>query len=147
MEKEKYWIGDVKYFQEKLVFGQIRQIMSILKTVSFELKKRYAVSDIIDLLGDHMVEFMSILLIPEGSSPKQKDNKNIAEQIEWTITSDMILEVMTDFFTFNQILELQKKIMKMKKNLNLEILSKESTTPSQKSPEETSPEESLSSGK
>lgn len=150
MTENEYKIGDKIYFQKTLVYGQIRQIFGIIRKINFGKKGetiQFTVTDLINLLGDGILNFISILLIPSDSTPKKKDNSKIAEEIEWEINSDIILEVMSDFFTFNKISEVQKKMMEMMKKLGLRIQRKESTTLSPKSQEETSPGKNSSSGK
>ena len=146
----EYKIGDKIYSQKTLVFGQIRQILGIIKKINLGKKGKiieFTVTDLINLLGDSILDFISIILIPSDSTPKDKDNSKIAEEIEWEIKTDVISEVMSDFFIFNQISELQKKMMEMMKKMNLRIQKKDSTILSPKSQEEISPEESSSSGK
>lgn len=149
-EKKQYKIGDKTYLQKTLVYGQIRQILGIVRKINFGKKGEkieFTVTDLINLLGDGILNFISILLIPSDSTPKDKDNSKIAKEIEWEITSDIILEVMSDFFVFNQVSEVQKKMMEMMKKMGLRIQRKDLTTLSPKSQEETSPEEISSSGK
>lgn len=150
MIENEYKIGDKIYFQKILVYGQIRQILGIVRKINFGKKGEtieFTVSDLINLLGDGILNFISILLIPSDSTPKDKDNSKIAEEIEWKITTNMISEVMSDFFTFNQISELQKKMTEMMKKTGLKIQRKDLTPLLPKSQKETSPEEISSSGK
>ena len=149
-EKKEYKIGDKTYFQQTLVYGQIRQILGIIRKINFGKKGEtieFTVGDLINLLGDGILNFISILLIPSDSTPKDKDNSKIAEEIEWEIETDVISEVMSDFFTFNQISELQKKMMEMMKKMGLKIQRKDLTPLLPKSQEETLPGKNSSSGK
>ena len=130
-ENRKYSIGGKTYFQRTLVFGQIRQILTIFKKIEFSgaAKKEFdSINEVIDLLGDNLIEFLAVLLVPEGRIPKTKDNKTIATELEWTIELPVITEVMTDFFILNQASEILKKLTDLMKKMNVKIQLPKSTT-------------------
>jgi len=130
-EDKKYSIRGKTYFQRTLVFGQIRQILTIFRKIEFSgaaKKKFVSINEVIDLLGDNLLGFLAVLLIPEGSKPETKDNKKIAKELEWTIELPVITEVMTDFFILNQASEILKKLTGLMKKMNVKIQLPKSTT-------------------
>jgi len=148
-EAKKYSIGGKTYYQKTLVYGQIRQILQIFKRVGFagvSKEKLIGVNELIDFLGNNLMEFVAILLIPEGTEPKEKNNKEIAEELVWIIESPILFEVMIDFFILNQASEVLKKLTEMMKKLNLRIQLPTSITSSQSLQEDISPKGTSSSG-
>lgn len=100
MTKEfKYTIGERMFIQRPLVWGQVRQLMDLLKTV--EIKPPYGTKELVEVLGDKIIYAVAIALSEQGKSPKEKDVTSLVTDIEFDLSVDMMLQVIDDFFSCN----------------------------------------------
>lgn len=104
----RYEFGGKVYIQEKLVWGQVRQIASALKGISFA--GEMTVPGLIDMLGDKLSLALAVILTEEGVSMKNKDIEAIAEEIDSTIPIDTMMQVIEDFFTCNPMASILEKL-------------------------------------
>lgn len=104
----RYEFGGKVYTQEKLVWGQVRQIASALKGVSFT--GEMSVAGLIDMVGDKLSSVLAIVLTEEGTSIKDKDLTVLAEEIEASIPIDMLMQVVEDFFICNPMALVLEKL-------------------------------------
>lgn len=108
MEKYSYTIGDKTYCQNKLVLGQVRQIVKLLEGV--EIKKDADSLALIKMLDDKLPDALAIVLTESGTSLKNKDIKALAEELEFSVDLDMAVQVIEDFFSCNPIASLIEKL-------------------------------------
>ncbi len=141
----EYKIGDKVYVQKKLVFGQIRQLLDLLKGI--EIPAEADTMHIIDALGPKISKALAIVLTEKGKSPKDKDLDALAEEIQFNIEPETLLKVVEDFFDCNPVRsllnELSRVMRKIEKHFNQATQLKKSFASLQ---EETLPEEMKSSG-
>jgi hypothetical protein len=122
----KYEFGSKVYVQNKLVWGQVKQLASILKDITFE--GDITVSYLINLLDDKLMPAVAVVITEEGTSIKNKDIDKIAEELEETIPVDVVIQVVEDFFTCNPVSSLLEKAGNMMKNLNTNLNQEDLTT-------------------
>jgi hypothetical protein len=104
----RYEFGGKVYTQEKLVWGQVRQIASALKGVSFQ--GEVSVAGLIDMVGDRLSSVLAIVLTEEGALVKDKDLDTLAKEIETTIPIDVLMQVVEDFFICNPMALVLEKL-------------------------------------
>jgi len=144
-EIKTYVIGEKKYEQRPLVLGQFRQMMGLLTGVTFN--PAAGVTDIIGILGDKLPHALAIVLIPEGSTAKDKNLVELAAEIEFNILPATIVEVVEGFFDCNPMASFFERLEGMLKSLNGRIPMTTGLKPlSVSSPVETLPAETPSSG-
>jgi hypothetical protein len=140
---KSYLIGETKYTQQELVYGQIRQLQEVLE--GLRLPNTFDRSQLLTALGERISLALAVVLIPEGGSAKGKDLPALADQIEWDILPEQIFEVVDDFFTCNPIAVILKRLKGVIGTISEKVLTG-LKQPSVSSPAETSPEETPSSG-
>lgn len=102
MEEEKvfeYEFGGKTYVQNELVWGQVKQLASVLKGVQIE--GNLTVIKIIELLGVKLSDALAVVLTEKGTSIKDKNLEKMAEEIEWSIPIKIKIKVIEDFFSCN----------------------------------------------
>jgi hypothetical protein len=67
----KYQIGDKTYVQKKLVLGQWRQLLDLLKGLS--VPQDLDAREIVSVFGDKLPYAPAIVLVEEGKSLREKD--------------------------------------------------------------------------
>jgi len=97
----EYEIGGKKYSQRKLVLGQLRQLGQVLTGI--RLPQPVTQEAVALALADRVNEALAVVLIPEGQEPRDKDNAQIAAELDWSIEAEQTLEVIRDFFACNPI--------------------------------------------
>lgn len=140
----KYAIGDKTYFQKPLVLGQIMQLLDLLKDVS--IPKNASILTIINSLGDRLPNALAIVLIPEGISLKDKDIDQLAKEIKFSISPEITITAVEDFFDCNPIASLLERFSGLMVNLKKKIILTGLKISASSSPEETSQKETISSG-
>ena len=111
----KYEFGGKTYIQEMLVWGQVRQLASILKGIKFE--GQMTVGVVIDILGDTLPSAIAIVLTEEGTSLKDKDFESMAKDFEFSLPIDVAVKVIEDFFICNPTVSLLEKLKGMMEKL------------------------------
>ena len=124
----RYEFGGKVYVQNKLVWGQVKQLSFVVKDISFE--GELTVQYLIDLLGDKLSSALAIVLVEEGKSLKDKDIAVLSEEIENTIPVDVMFQVIEDFFTCNPIASLLERLTGMMEKVNTNLIEKNQTTTS-----------------
>src|SRR4030042_716835 len=128
----KYEIGGKTYIQRPLVLGQVRQICDLLQDVTIPGNADMAV--IIGILGDGMPEALG--MVPA-----------LAEEIEFEITGEQIMQVIDDFFSCNPIASYLERLTGMLNAARKKVIKRTGLKKSaSSSPEETSPKGMPSSG-
>ena len=133
----KYEIDGKVYVQKELVWGQVKQIIDVLKGVTFPPNPTPL--DIISILDERLPSALAIVLTEEGQSVKDKDLTALSSELSFKISLGVTMQVIEDFFDCNPtalLLErLQKLIGKISNEVTQGILS---TGSSSSSAEETS---------
>ena len=133
MELKKYEIGGKKYTQQKLVLGQVQQMIALLAEINWPAV--LSAPAILMALGDKGPDAFAIILNPAGVSPKEKDRTAMAEVFKESLDLELATEVIEDFLSCNRIASLSKKYKEMAANLGFgksAIGSPKSASPSPK---------------
>lgn len=116
-EEKTYEIGGKKYVQKKLVLGQIKQLNSIIGMIQFPLNGDGKPEDITNaemlqllIKNDVLVKTLAVVLCPENTSLKDRNLKEIEEEIEFAVDIETGLDVVTDFFGLNNIQSLVERM-------------------------------------
>ena len=143
-----YELGEKKFFQKKIVLGQIEQLLDLLQDIAIPATRDPWILK--KALGEKIYKALAIVLVEEGKTPRREMEEidRLSEEIRWNIDPETILQVIEDFFVLNPLSSLLKRleglIEKMSKaGIEIELGSR---TLSPSSPEETSPREISSSG-
>jgi hypothetical protein len=152
--EKTYELGTTTYVQRPLVLGQIRQLLEQLEGLTFDAAAGPAV--LVATLGDRLPLCLAVVLTPEGASPREKDLVALADEIEFAIAPEQVLEVVEDFFDCNPLASLLERAAGMLRSLTARVGvevkpaatagAPGSTTSSSSSPAATSPGETGSSG-
>lgn len=121
----KYEFGGKVYVQEKLVWGQVRALASVLKGLSFEASMN--VPSIIETFGEKISQALAIVLTEEGHSIKGKDLVAQAEILDATIPIDVVIQVIEDFFVCNPTALILEKLAGAIGNFQNQIVAPETT--------------------
>jgi hypothetical protein len=102
-----YEINGRKYSQKKLVFGQIIALMACLEGVQI---RSMSAPGLLAAFGSRLPDALAVVLIPEGCpSLADRDIAAISSDVSATEV-EVVLEVVTDFFAYNQPSLLLEKI-------------------------------------
>ncbi len=108
MSECRYYIDGVTYIQRALVFGQIKQLAGLLGGVTIDMDN--GAEGLLDLFGDKMPQALAIVLTPEGVRVKDKDLIQLADDLEFAITAEQVVQVIDDFFTCNPVVSLLNRL-------------------------------------
>lgn len=108
MSEHRYDIDGVAYIQRALVFGQIKQLMALLGSVKIDLG--HGAEGLLQVIGDHMPQVLAIVLTPEGVRIKDKNLPELADVLEFAITTEQVVQVIDDFFICNPVVSLLNKL-------------------------------------
>jgi len=115
-----YTIGPKTYTMKPLVMGQLQQLINIIKDV--QISDSGNIASLIMDLGDKLPEAIAIVLHVPDVHLKDKNIKEIANEIAFEMTPELTLEVVEDFFECTPISSLIEKLKgtveKVTKNLN-----------------------------
>jgi hypothetical protein len=100
-DKFEYIIGGEKFFQTKLVWGQIKQIIEELEEV--EIPIDFTIRDVLSIVGKKLPRLLAIVLIPEGKTARDKDVDKMIDLFEWELSAEQITSIIEDFFSCNPI--------------------------------------------
>jgi len=115
MSDYKYEINGKAYTQKPLVLGQMRQLMALIHDIEFD---EHSVGGLINAMGDKIHTGMAIVLIDIEESEKQdyagylrtRDITALADEISWTISPEVTMGVIEDFFVCNPIAFLLERL-------------------------------------
>jgi hypothetical protein len=116
---KKYNIGGITYVQRPLVFGQLRQLLDILKGVA--IPTNTGTLGLINALDSHLPAALAVVLTPEGFPLRDKDLAALSAEIEFAITPEQAIEVVEDFFACNPIPFLLESIGNMVNRITAQI--------------------------
>lgn len=140
----KYQIGDKTYVQKKLVLGQWRQLLDLLKGLS--IPQDLGAREIVPVFGDKLSHALAIVLTEEGKHVRNKDMIALASELEFAIEPEMVLQVVEDFFDCNPIPSLLKRMSGIMGKISGKVGATGSKMSASSSPTETSPNGTPSSG-
>jgi len=102
-DRKVYTIAGKKYYQQELVLGQIQQLIRFLDSIEVpeDFGEEVPLVRFLRILGDHIGEFLAIILTPEGVRPKDKDMDAVREDME-EVTQGQLMEILEDFFSFTR---------------------------------------------
>ncbi len=156
METKTYQIGDKKYSQKRLVLGQIRQLLGLMKEAGLLQGKeiliptQISIKDLVDFLterGQLLSRWIAIVLKEDGVPLARKDLETMTSEIDFSFEPESAMEVIRDFFDCLDMISLSKNIKatmgEIEDRMMDQIGSKKSVSSSQ---EEISPSEIISSG-
>ena len=118
-----YTIGTKKYAQKPIVIGQVNQLIDLIKTADFPTEP--TPTSILITLGDKVPLAIAIVLHEPDKALREKDYKELAKEIEFDLTPEMALEVVSDFFDCNLISSLFDKIQKTVEKIGSKIKKEE----------------------
>ncbi len=136
MEERKYEIGGKAYIQRPLVLGQMRQLLDLLKGIT--IPAGADAYGLIRALGESLPQALAIVLTQEGESPRDKNVKEAACEIEFAITPEQTLEVVDHFFDLNAIPLLLSRIAGVAEKIGERMTGTGSRKSASSSQEETS---------
>lgn len=124
-QKFIYQVGEKKFVQRKLVLGQIKQLTQFLKGLDLRIPEGGDESGtavaIFQAIGDRLAEAVSIVLVEEGQTIKERDMEKLQEYLDDNMDYEMALTVISDFFVCNPLgsvlKELQAKLTQAKASM------------------------------
>ncbi len=156
MTLKTYQIGEKKYSQKKLVLGQIRQLLSLMKETGLLQDREILIpteistKNLIDFLtdqGEMLSKWIAIILKEDTIPLVRKDLEFMTSEIDFSIEPEQAMEVIRDFFEFLDLSSLSEKVTGMMQEIEQRIMDQiGSKRPASSSPEETSPNETISFG-
>lgn len=104
-----YDIGGQKYRQEELVWGQVEQLLDIIKDLRLSA---FTTPAIVAALGEKISEAVAVVLIPADTTitAKTRDIKGLANELRFVLKPDQIIQVVEDFFACNPIPSLLERV-------------------------------------
>lgn len=135
-----YQIGGRAFTQRPLVWGQVKQLNTLIRELQLP-SGGVTVPILIEALGEKVPTVVAVLLTEEGQSLKSKDVAALAEFLDFEITFEQTVQVVEDFFTINPITSVLEKFGTVLDHLNkkAKMITPASIESSQSSAEETSP--------
>jgi hypothetical protein len=115
----EYTINAKIFEQKPLVWGQIRQLVTILKGVEF--RSGLTAAELIEILGDKIPSLLAVVLTEKGSSMKDKDIEKLATEFEFSLELDNVLQVVEDFFDCNPTASYLNKISSLVGKMTNEV--------------------------
>lgn len=140
----KYQIDNKTYIQKKLVLGQWRQLLDLLKGLS--IPQDLGAREIVPVFGDKLSHALAIVLTEEGKHVRNKDMIALASELEFAIEPEMVLQVVEDFFACNPIPSLLRGLSGIMGKISGKMETIGSQTSASSSQVETSPGVMPSSG-
>jgi len=139
-----YEIDGEIYEQKPLVLGQMGQLTELLKGVVIPPDINRL--GVISLLGNKLPAALAVVLTPKGCKVRDKDIEAVEKELEFSMSPEIAIQVIEDFFTCNPIQSLLEQIGGMVEKITEQIEIPGSTNSSASSQAETSPKEKKSSG-
>jgi len=131
MDKKEttYEIDGRIYIQRPLVLGQIDQLIDLAKDL--DLPPDFSPIEIKRALGERFYDALAIVLIPISDVDglnipkilKSKDIPALAEELRWSTSHEMGLEVIEDFFDYNPVASIFERLTALAKRINEKVVS------------------------
>jgi hypothetical protein len=142
----KYEIDGKEYIQKPLVWGQAKQLKTVISNV--KIVPDFNPVNLLDILGDNVPLFCAVVLCEEGTNLVDKDLDELTIRFENSLDIASSMKVMEDFFVCNPIDLISRSLLGLGQAVGMIMRSPlismaviPSTEPSVLSPEETSPKE------
>ena len=116
---KEYMFDDKIYEQKKLVWGQLRQLVKLVKGIEF--RSGMTAPELIAVLDENLIPALAIVLTEKGASIKDKDLEAFAKELEFIIGFDDALVVIEDFFVCNPMDSYLSKISGLVGKVTAEI--------------------------
>lgn len=133
----EYEIGDRKFIQKPMVWGQVKQFQSLMKDIVWP--DEFNVFTFMDLFSDQMPEFVAIVLQEVDVDLKNKNIESLKNEFEEFLDIATSIKVVEDFLDCNPIDSILKSLVgmirKIKGSMNLKLETPLNTS-SASSPEE-----------
>lgn len=156
MTPKTYQIGEKKYSQKKLVLGQIRQLLCLMKDLGLLQGKeiliptQISIKDLVNFLtmrGQMLSKWIAIVLKEDGVPLAKKNLDAMTQEIDFSIEPESVMEVVRDFFELLDLSSLSGKVTGMMQEIEQRMMEQTGLKKSAfSSPEEISPNETISSG-
>ena len=121
----EYEIDGRTFVQKQLVWGQVRQLLEVIKGIEFP--ENVSARDIIRILDDKILLALAVVLTEKGQSMKDKDLAALASEFEFLIPLETIVKVVEDFFVCNPMVSLLEKIQILIGGINEKVTATAST--------------------
>jgi hypothetical protein len=114
--KYEYDIGGTIYEQRPLVLGQAKQLLAATEGVRIPrlIDPSGGISiDIVELarlMGDQLPLALAVVLTEKGKSARGKDLPALADDIEFAVTLEQTLDIISDFFVCNPLSSFLEKL-------------------------------------
>jgi hypothetical protein len=105
-----YTINGKTYIQKPLVLGQIQPLITLLEGKTFDDVSPLA---LISELGETLPRCMAIILIPEGSSVRDRDLDALAAELAECMDMETAMLVASDFFLCNPLFSLLRQLREL----------------------------------
>ncbi len=117
MESKQYKVGDKNYTQNKLVLGQIGQLVEYLEEENMEFAN-VSPAVVIKLLGNRrLARCLAIILVPEGTLIQDKNIDEMEKDLFWSMSAEEVMQIASDFFSFNPVFSLFGKAKELMANV------------------------------
>lgn len=140
----EYEIGGKVYFQQELVWAQIRQLAKVLN--DFKFTEGEGLTALLNSQGDKLPRAFAVVLIEKGTLPEEKDLEALTAIFENTLTATVITRVVNDFLACNPVDLILQNLTGTVRTTFLKMLNLKLMMLSGVSRKETSSEETESSG-
>jgi len=131
MEERFYEIDGRKFVQRPLVWGQIRQLLSVLDGVEF--RQGMTTLELIKLLGDKIPDALSVVLTEQGQSIREKDLTALADFLGFSTPVETVVTVIEDFFDCNPTGSYLEKVNEALGKVGMTMKTKETSLTEQSS--------------
>jgi hypothetical protein len=115
----KYEIGGKVYEQKALVWGQVQQLTNLLTGLAFS--SGMSPVDMVGIIGDKMPVALAIVLTEQGKSPRGKNLTELAEELAFDTSVEMVVKIIEDFFDCNPTASYLEKINKLVGNVTNQV--------------------------
>jgi len=123
----EYSIGEKRYSQKKLVLGQARQLLCLMKELGLLqgneilIPTQISTKDLVDFLmerGQMLSKWIAIILKEDGVPLAKKDLDAMTSEIDFSIELEQPMEVIRDFFEFLDLSSLSAKVSGMMEEID-----------------------------
>jgi len=115
----KYEIGSKVYEQKALVWGQVQQLTNLLTGLAFSSDMTPV--EMVGIIGDKMPVALAIVLTEQGKSPRGKNLTELAEELAFDTSVEMVVKIIEDFFDCNPTALYLEKISKLVGNVTKQV--------------------------
>lgn len=115
MEIKKYVINERTLIQKKLVLGQVMKLLELFEKMDFKASSGETVIQFVTSMGSNFPQLLAIILKEEGRGIcSEEEFLEKSKFFEEEMDSDILLEVVTDFFSFVPTTQISMMAEKLK---------------------------------